>query len=129
MKNILICGGTGFIGRNLINALSQNKNYQIHAVEHKVPSFEIQNAANKIIWHKADLRNNKSISNLLRNKDIVIQAAATTSGSKDIINSPYLHVTDNAVMNSLLLRKAMEEKVKHFIFLVVLLCIKILRNH
>ena len=65
---------------------------------------------------QADLRNNKSITNLLRNKDIVIQAAATTSGSKDIINSPYLHVTDNAVMNSLLLRKAMEEKVKHFIF-------------
>ena len=116
MINILICGATGFIGRNLLNVLSKNKNYQIHAVFHKQRIFDVPDAHNKIIWHQADLRNIDSLPALLNNKDIVIQAAATTSGSKDIVNSPYLHVTDNAIMNSLLLRQSMESKVKHFIF-------------
>ena len=35
---------------------------------------------------------------------------------KDIINKPYLHVTDNAVMGSYLLRAIYENKVNHFIF-------------
>ena len=48
--------------------------------------------------------------------DIVIQAAATTSGVKDIVTRPYIHVTDNALMNSLLFRSAHEAKVLHFIF-------------
>ncbi len=41
--------------------------------------------------------------------DIIIQAAATTSGANDIINKPYYHVTDNAIMNSLLLQKLYNE--------------------
>jgi GDP-L-fucose synthase len=48
--------------------------------------------------------------------DIVIQAAATTSGARDIVATPYIHVTDNAVMNSLLLRACFDHKVRHFLF-------------
>ena len=48
--------------------------------------------------------------------DIVLQYAAVTSGAKDIVSKPYIHVTDNAVMNSLLMREAFENEVKHFIF-------------
>ena len=116
MINILICGATGFIGRNLVNTLSKNKRYQVYAVSHKEPSFDVPNASNKVIWCNSDLTSGDSLEKILSDKDIVIQAAATTSGAKDIVNSPYLHVTDNAIMNSLLLRQAMESKVKHFIF-------------
>ena len=42
--------------------------------------------------------------------------AAVTSGAKDIIERPYIHVTDNAIMNSLLLQSAFENNVSHFIF-------------
>ena len=65
---------------------------------------------------RADLRNYKDCLKVTKKIDIVIQAAATTSGSKDIINSPYLHVTDNAVMNSYLLKACYENSIKHFIF-------------
>ena len=58
----------------------------------------------------------KDCIKVTKNIDIVIQAAATTSGSKDIINSPYLHVTDNAVMNSYLLKACYINKIKHFVF-------------
>ena len=35
----------------------------------------------------------------LQKMDIVM-TAATTTGSKDVVNQPYVHVTDNAVMNA-----------------------------
>ena len=65
---------------------------------------------------KSNLLIKKDVSRALKNKDVVIQAAATTSGSKDIVNQPYLHVTDNAIMNSLILRLVMENKIDKFIF-------------
>ena len=46
-----------------------------------------------------------SVGTLMYDKgiEIVLQFAATTSGSNVILNKPYVHVTDNAVMNSYLL--------------------------
>ena len=58
------------------------------------------------------------VEKVIRDIDIIIQAAATTSGSKDIVEKPMLHVTDNLIMNSLIFRKAYEKKVNHIIFLV-----------
>ena len=116
MIKILICGATGFIGRNLVNYFSSNPEYHIFAVYNNRKPFEVLNAANKISWVKADLRSSKDVLKVINGMDIVIQAAATTSGSKDIVSKPYIHITDNALMNSLLLRQSMESKVKHFIF-------------
>ncbi|MBM09264.1 MAG: hypothetical protein CMF69_06770 [Magnetovibrio sp.] len=111
-QKILVCGASGFIGRNMIENLSSLPAFSVHAVYFKSDPIPIKG----VTWHRADLRDANSLSKLLDNVDIVIQAAATTSGSKDIINKPHMHVTDNAVMNSLLLRAAFEAKIKHFIF-------------
>lgn len=116
MLKILICGATGFIGRNLLNYFSTNPDYHVFAIHNNRKPFDVENAANKITWVKADLRKSDDVFKIIKNIDIVIQAAATTSGSKDIVSKPYIHVTDNALMNSLLLRQAMESNVKHFIF-------------
>ena len=116
MLKILICGATGFIGRNLVNYFSSNPNYQIFAVHNNRKPYDVKNAANKITWIKADLRKSDDVFKVVNSMDIIIQAAATTSGAKDIVSKPYIHVTDNALMNSLLLRQAMESNVKHFIF-------------
>ena len=112
-KTILVCGATGFLGKNLILSFLKNKNYKIIAVYNKKkPYFN----SRKIVWKKADLRLYKDCLNVTKKVDIILQFAATTSGSKDIINEPFLHVTDNAVMNSYLLRASYVNKVKHFIF-------------
>ena len=58
----------------------------------------------------------RQVNIITKNIDIIIQAAATTSGAKTIISRPYEHVTDNAIMNSYLLRSSFENKIKHFIF-------------
>mgnify|MGYP001259097809 FL=1 len=113
MKKILICGATGFIGKNITLGLSKNKNYEIHAVRFKRPAYK---TSDNVKWHKADLRKPASIDKLIKNMDIVVQAAATTSGSKDIVSKPYIHVTDNAVINSFIFRSAYTHEIKHFIF-------------
>lgn len=104
MKRILLCGSTGFMGQNIFDYfLSRKDEYEIFPTSK--PQF--------------DLTVNEDVKKLfeLYKPDIVIQAAATTSGAKDIIERPYIHVADNAVMNSLLLRASYDYNIEQFIFL------------
>jgi GDP-L-fucose synthase len=109
---VLVCGATGFIGRNLVETLCRRDDLEVHAVRFTRAAY----VAPGVTWHRADLREAREVNALLQGMDIVIQAAATTSGSRDIVATPYIHVTDNAVMNSLLLRACFDHKVRHFVF-------------
>jgi nucleoside-diphosphate-sugar epimerase len=111
-KKILILGATGFIGRNLAQTLCANEQYSVTLANFNSPQYEIDNAT----WVNADLRNFRDVNRIIEPFDVIVQAAATTSGSSDIVNSPEIHVTDNAVMNSILLREAFHKQVKHIIF-------------
>jgi len=111
-RTLLICGATGFIGRNVVEAYAGNPDYRVIAVWHRKPPFEIAG----VEWRQADLTNAQNVQECLADVDIIIQAAATTSGSKDIVSRPHIHVTDNAVMNSLLLRAVHDLGIGHFVF-------------
>ena len=113
MKNILICGATGFIGRNLLDYYYNQGNYNIRATHFKRPIVE---GYDKVEWVNCDLRDPNQVKKVIEGVDIILQFAATTTGAKDIVSKPYIHVTDNAVMNSLLLREAFEQDIKHFVF-------------
>ncbi len=115
-KKVLVCGATGFIGRNMVEQLAKRPDLEIVAVRYTRPEYAVDSAVNPVIWHQADLRNPADVSRITKGADVIIQAAATTSGAKDIVTRPYIHVTDNAIMNSYLLREAFQQKVKHFIF-------------
>ena len=109
---ILVCGATGFIGRNITESFAKRDDFQVIGVHNKRPKYNHPN----LEWVQADLNNSQDINRILDGVDVIVQAAATTSGSKDIVSRPYIHVTDNAVMNSLLFRAAFKKKVKHVIF-------------
>ncbi|HIG94565.1 MAG TPA: NAD-dependent epimerase/dehydratase family protein [Nanoarchaeota archaeon] len=111
-KKILVCGATGFIGRNVAEYFSDKKNYEVFGTYFK--SIPYDNS--KINFLKADLTKKEDVDRVVKGKDIVIQMSATTSGAKDIISKPYIHVTDNAITNHLLLRSAFENSVENFIF-------------
>jgi len=111
-KKVLVCGSTGFIGRNIAEFLANNSEYEVYGSYFNSPPLENP----KTTPLKADLRNAHEVDNIIKGKDIVIQAAATTSGSRDIISRPYIHVTDNALMNSLIFRSAFDNNVPHLVF-------------
>ncbi|MDB6082222.1 MAG: fcl [Gammaproteobacteria bacterium] len=111
-RKVLVCGATGFIGRNLVERLAARNDLEVHAVRFTRPEYTCAG----VQWHQADLRRMEEVEKLVGGFDVLIQAAATTSGAGDIVARPYIHTTDNAVMNSLLLRAAYEAKVGHFVF-------------
>ncbi len=117
MKKILVCGATGFMGRNIVEYFLQfPKLYEVYGV-HNFTSYSGPLNLKKL--YMCDLTTKKGVDAVFNDQefDVVIQAAAVTSGSKDITERPYIHTTDNAIMNSLILRACYEHNVKHFIFL------------
>ena len=109
---VLVCGATGFIGRNIAVALAQDPRYEVIGVHRERAPFSHP----EISWVSADLTQPADVDRVVSGTDILIQAAATTSGSGDIVQRPYIHVADNAVMNSLVLRAAFDHSVRHFVF-------------
>lgn len=110
-EKILILGATGFIGRNMAEYFANKSEYEVFGTYNK--SVPLNHSKIKML--KVDLTRSEDVEKVMQGVDIVIQAAATTSGAKDIVSKPYMHVTDNAVMNSLITRIAYEHSVKHVI--------------
>lgn len=109
---ILICGATGFIGRNLAEHFLSQREFEVFGTYLNSPPWSTPNL--KMV--KADLTRKENVDRVVSGMDIIVQAAATTSGAKEIVTKPYYHVTDNAVMNSLIFRAAFEQKISHVIF-------------
>ena len=112
-RKILICGATGFIGRNMAQAFAATDNFKVYGTYFRSDPFNDK----RVTMVKADLTDAKDVARAIKGVDIVIQAAAATSGAKDTVTKPYVHVVDNAVMNALIFRSAFDCKVKHLIFL------------
>lgn len=109
---ILICGATGFIGRNIAETLAADGADEIYGTRHDSGPLDDP----KIKMVKCDLTDQADVGRTVKGMDVIIQAAASTSGVKDILSRPYYHVTDNAVMNSLIFRSAFEHNIKHVVF-------------
>jgi len=116
-KNVLICGASGFMGRNIGNKFLKDPEYNVYGVGN---SRAVSNSNDYEIFFNCDLTSRLGIDIVFNRGivyDVVIQAAATTSGSKDIVERPYLHVTDNSVMNSLILQACYDYGSGHMLFL------------
>lgn len=111
-RKVLICGSTGFIGRNIAENLAQRSDLEVYGVHFKRAGLEMSGI--RPVY--ADLTDYAAVDKAISGMDVVIQAAASTSGARDIVERPYIHVTDNAVMNSLLLRASYDHNVETFIF-------------
>ena len=112
MKKILILGCSGFIGKNLATYFSKKKNTQVHGT-YLTRKPKIRN----IKLYKLNILERNKTKKLLKKKDIVINCAAITSGAKDILSKPYIHVTENNIINSIVIESAFQNKIKHLIML------------
>jgi GDP-L-fucose synthase len=113
-QNLLITGGSGFVGINLLQKLSKLKQYKITATYFKSKKF---NRFKNVKYIKADLEKKKICIEICKKIDIIIMCAANSSGAKDINDNPLLHLNSNLRMNINMLESAYYRNVKKFIFI------------
>src|SRR3989344_2331167 len=109
-KRILICGASGFIGRNLFEHFDSSDEYETYGIYFKNKP-RIFNSRN----FQADLRNKDRALWATRDIDIVINAAALTDGMGAF--DPTSYTPTNRQINRNLIEAAHINKVGHFIFL------------
>lgn len=99
---ILVLGASGFVGRNVAEYFATK-------------GHEVMRHGNT---RPADIQADLCLPNAVdyTGVGVVIQCAAATSGCKDTLLDPALHIAKNAIMNSYILKEATAAGVKHVIF-------------
>jgi GDP-L-fucose synthase len=113
-KKIMICGASGFIGRNLFEYFNSLREYDTYGTYFRnEPTFQ----AHK--FFKVDLKNKEETLWATRDMDIVINAAGqiTGIGVFSVEESGRANAEANGLINSNLIEAAHINKVKHFVFL------------
>jgi GDP-L-fucose synthase len=113
-KNLLVTGGSGFIGINLLKELSKLKKYKITATYFKAKNFYKVNQVNYV---KTDLENLRNCLKICKNMDIIVMCAANSSGAAVMEKTPLVHLTPNVRMNLNMLEAAYSQGVGKFIFI------------
>jgi len=112
-KNVLVTGGAGFVGINLINRLL-SLGANVRATVHRKGPVILDE---RIEYVKCDLTNMEDCKKIVSDMDYVFMCAANTSGAAVIAATPLVHVTPNIIMNSQILEAAYFAKVKKFMWL------------
>ncbi len=112
-RNVLVTGGAGFIGSNLIKRLLDME-ASVRATLHKKRA---KTAADSVAYITCDLQKREDCQKVCRNVDYVFLCAANTSGAAVMEKTPLAHLTPNIMMNSLMLEAAYAAGVKKVLFI------------
>lgn len=112
-KKVLVAGGAGFVGTNLILKLKE-LDAKITATYHR---HKPQIKDSTVHYIKADLTQAENCNKAVKGKDYVFMCAANTSGAAVIEKTPLVHVTPNVIMNTLMMEAAYEAGAKKFLFI------------
>ena len=89
--NILLLGGTGFIGRQMVEKLV-NKGYNVSLVVHKSIPDNFKEIKDKITLYKGDILDRNSIKDAFCNQDIVVNLVGQICDNKNLFakSRPFL---------------------------------------
>jgi GDP-L-fucose synthase len=112
-KKVLITGGAGFVGVNLIKRLLEL------GAEVTATLYEKTAVINddRINYLEGDLQDPEFCANIAKNIDYVFMCAANTSGAKVMASTPLVHLTPNIIMNVNMLEASCKAGVKKFLFM------------
>jgi len=117
-KRVLICGASGFIGKNISEKLSRRKDLEVLGICNQ--KYRLVPKTGRVLNLGCyDLTREEDINHLMdvTAPDVIIQAAASTAGLGAVSKSPQSFFSPNVIMNTLLLDAAHDYHVRQFIFL------------
>ena len=114
MKNILITGGSGFVGTNFLKKLSENLDLNLTANYFLNETF---NKIKNVNYLKKNLENLNECRDICKNIDVVVMCTANSSGAAVMEKTPLVHLSPNIRMNINMMEAAYEAQVKKFIFI------------
>lgn len=112
-KNVLITGGAGFVGSNLIlRLLDEGANIRatLHNKEAKIKDGRVE-------YVFCNLQDPEDCEKVCQDMDYVFLCAANTSGAAVIEKTPLVHLTPNIIMNTLMFEAAYAADVKKVLFI------------
>ena len=110
---VLVTGGAGFVGINLINRLLDDGAQVRATLYNKDPVIK----DHRIEYIRGDLRLEEDCEKVVDGMDYVFMCAANTSGAKVMSTTPLVHLTPNMLMNIQMLQAAYTFGVKKFLFI------------
>lgn len=111
--NVLVTGGTGFVGVNLIRRLldiGANVTATLHNGNPVITDERVR-------YIRGDLRHQEDCATSVQGADYVFMCAANTSGASVMARTPLAHLTPNVLMNVSMLDAAYRAGVKKFLFI------------
>ncbi len=112
-RNVLVTGGAGFVGANLVKRLSE-MSANVRATLHKKKAVIKDD---RIEYIRCDLQKPEDCLTVCKDMDYVFLCAANTSGAAVMEKMPLVHLTPNLVMNALMLEAAYAAGVKKVLFI------------
>ena len=122
MNNILVTGGCGFIGRNVVEQLLADDYYWNITVVDDLSNPESSSPTNrpfssKVVFKQLDLSTTEGAEEALKNQDFVIHLAAKIGGIGYFHKRPQLMINDNCKINASVMDAAAKVGVKRFVYL------------
>jgi len=112
-KNVLVTGGAGFVGTNLVKSLV-NQGANVRATLHKKGTV-IDDG--RIEYMECDLLKPEDCQRVSTDMEYVFLCAAVTSGAHVMETKPLVHLTPNLIMNTRMLEAGYAAGVKKVLFI------------